>query len=54
MPNEITVAAIQITADDRDKPGTVDRVMRLIDQAGDRGAELTVLPEVWTGLGASG
>lgn len=53
MPNEVTVAAIQITAHDRDKQGTVEKVLRLIDQAGERGAALTVLPEVWTGLGAS-
>lgn len=53
MAKDITVSAIQITADDRHKDATVEKVMRLLDQAGSRGSELVVLPEVWTGVGFS-
>jgi len=38
-----------MTTDDRDKPRVVDKVLRMIDEAGAQGADLVVLPEVWTG-----
>jgi predicted amidohydrolase len=53
MANPITVSAIQITAVDGMKDATVEKMMRLLDVAGERGSELVVLPEVWTGLGYS-
>ncbi|HYM31044.1 MAG TPA: carbon-nitrogen hydrolase family protein [Candidatus Cybelea sp.] len=49
----LTVSAVQITAVDGEKEKTVERVMGFLDQAGERGSELVVLPEVWTGLGYS-
>ena len=53
MTHPITVSAVQITALDGMKDTTVEKMMRLIDVAGQRGSELVVLPEVWTGLGYS-
>ncbi|MBI3993871.1 MAG: carbon-nitrogen hydrolase family protein [Candidatus Lambdaproteobacteria bacterium] len=50
---EITVSAIQITAVDGEKDATVARMMDMLDIAGERGTQLCVLPEVWTGLGYS-
>jgi predicted amidohydrolase len=50
---DLTVSCIQLTARDDDKPGTVKKCLELIDVAADQGAELVVLPEVWTGLGYS-
>ncbi|MGY1640226.1 carbon-nitrogen hydrolase family protein [Geodermatophilus sp. SYSU D00703] len=49
----LTVACVQLTARDDDKAGTVKKALELIDAAADRGAQLVVLPEVWTGLGYS-
>lgn len=49
----LTVATVQMTTDDRDKARVVDKVLRMIDEAGAQGADLMVLPEVWTGLGYS-
>lgn len=51
MARQRTVSAIQITADDGDKEGTIVRALDLVDEAGRRGSELVVLPEVWTGVG---
>lgn len=48
---KLKVATVQMTTDDRDKAGVVDKVLRMIDEAGAQGADLIVLPEVWTGLG---
>lgn len=48
---KIKVATVQMTTDDRDKAAVVERVLRMIDEAGAQGADLIVLPEVWTGLG---
>lgn len=49
----LTVSCVQLTARDDDKPGTVKKCLDLIDVAADQGAQLVVLPEVWTGLGYS-
>ena len=48
---KLKVATVQMTTDDRDKARVVDKVVRMIDEAGAQGADLIVLPEVWTGLG---
>jgi len=50
---QITVSAVQITSNDADKAGTVERMLDFLDLAGARGSALCVLPEVWTGLGYS-
>ena len=49
----LTVSCVQLTARDDDKAGTVKKCLELIDQAAAQGAQLVVLPEVWTGLGYS-
>ena len=49
----VTVAAIQITAEDGAKAAVIDKMLSHIDEAGARGARLCVLPELWTGLGFS-
>lgn len=48
---KLKVATVQMTTDDRDTARVVDRVLGMIDEAGAQGADLIVLPEVWTGLG---
>jgi predicted amidohydrolase len=48
---KLKVATVQMTTDDRDKARVVDNVLRMINEAGAQGADLIVLPEVWTGLG---
>src|SRR6266446_3830410 len=48
---KLKVATVQMTTDDRDKARVVDKVSGMIDEAGAQGADLVVLPEVWTGLG---
>jgi len=53
MPRTLTVSIVQMLAVDGEKERTVDRMIRHLDEAGRRGSELTVLPEVWTGLGFS-
>jgi deaminated glutathione amidase len=53
MPRMLTVSVVQMLAVDGEKERTVDRMMRHLDEAGRRGSQLTVLPEVWTGLGFS-
>ena len=53
MTRPITVSAVQITAVDGEKEATIEKMMRFLDVAGERGSELVVLPEVWTGLGYS-
>ena len=53
MSNEFLVSCIQFTAVDGEKEATVEKAMRLVRRAGDRGSKLVVLPEVWTGLGYS-
>ena len=49
----MVVSAVQITAVDDEKQATVEKMLRFLDVAGERGSELVVLPEVWTGLGYS-
>jgi len=51
--NTLTVSCVQLTARDDDKPGTIKKCLELIDLAATQGAQLVVLPEVWTGLGYS-
>lgn len=53
MNEHLTVSCVQLTAHDDDKPGTVKKCLELIDAAAGQGAQLVVLPEVWTGLGYS-
>lgn len=48
-----TVACVQFTAVDGEKAATVEKALALVREAGERGARLVVLPEVWTGLGYS-
>ncbi|HET8579004.1 MAG TPA: carbon-nitrogen hydrolase family protein [Methylomirabilota bacterium] len=50
---KLKVATVQMTTDDRNKPRVVEKVLRLVEEAGAQGADLIVLPEVWTGLGYS-
>lgn len=52
-PQSLTVSCIQFTARDDDKATTIKTCLKLVDEAADQGAELIVLPEVWTGLGYS-
>lgn len=47
------VSAVQNTAIDGEKPRVVERMLGFLDEAGRRGSQLCVLPEVWTGLGYS-
>ncbi len=51
--NELVVSAIQVTAVDGEIEATHAKVSCLLDQAGERGSDLVVLPEVWTGLAYS-
>src|SRR5215472_11625041 len=53
MPGEFTVSCVQLTAVDGEKQATINKAIRLVRQAGERGSKLVVLPEVWTGLGYS-
>jgi predicted amidohydrolase len=46
----LVVSAIQITAIDGEKSQNVEKLFRLIDEAGARGSDLCVLPEMWTGI----
>lgn len=48
---KLKVATVQMTTDDRDQARVVDKVLGMIDEAAAQGADLIVLPEVWTGLG---
>jgi deaminated glutathione amidase len=50
MSRELRVAAIQMQSSP-DKGENVERAGRLVREAAERGAELVVLPEKWTGLG---
>lgn len=49
----VTVSIVQMLAQDGEKERTVDRMMAHLDEAGARGSDLAVLPELWTGLGLS-
>jgi predicted amidohydrolase len=54
MPeSSLIVACAQFTAVDGEKDATVEKALKLVREAGERGARLVVLPEVWTGLGYS-
>ncbi len=50
---KLITSAIQITAVDGEKEATIEKMERLLDTAGERGTNLVVLPELWTGLGFS-
>ncbi len=50
MSDDIVVSCIQFTAIDGEKEATVEKALHLVRQAGGRGSQLVVLPEVWTGL----
>jgi predicted amidohydrolase len=47
---QIVVTAVQVTAIDGEKDGNVEKMMRFIDIAGERGSDICVLPEMWTGI----
>ncbi len=49
----LTLSILQFNAQDDDKPGTVATCLRMLDTAGQRGSQIAVLPEVWTGSGFS-
>ncbi|MDE0944349.1 MAG: carbon-nitrogen hydrolase family protein [Alphaproteobacteria bacterium] len=49
----MTVSAIQITAVDGEKDAVIEKMMGFLEVAGQRGSELVVLPEIWTGAGFS-
>ena len=53
MTTDLVVSCVQFTAVDGEKRATIDKALRLVRQAGERGSKLVVLPEVWTGLGYS-
>lgn len=53
MPDSLVVSVVQFTASDLDPEGTIKKCLSLIDDAVAAGAQLVVLPEVWTGLGYS-
>jgi predicted amidohydrolase len=52
-PRTLTISCVQFTAVDGEKAATIEKALGLIDRAADEGAQLVVLPEVWTGLGYS-
>lgn len=51
--DQLTLSVLQFTAVDGEKEDTFRKVSDLLDIAGERGSDLVVLPEVWTGLGYS-
>ncbi len=53
MSGAFTVSCVQLTAVDGEKQATIEKALGLVRQAGERGSQLVVLPEVWTGLGYS-
>jgi predicted amidohydrolase len=53
MSQEVVVSLVQFTSSETDKDLNVKRCLDYLDQAADQGADLVVLPEVWTGLGYS-
>jgi len=50
---KLIASAIQITAVDGEKEATIEKMEGFLDVAGQRGSDLVVLPELWTGLGFS-
>ena len=53
MTRPVAIACVQFTAIDGEKEATIARALDLIEAAARGGAQLIVLPEVWTGLGYS-
>jgi predicted amidohydrolase len=53
MTRPVAIACVQFTAIDGEKEATIGRALDLIEAAARGGAQLIVLPEVWTGLGYS-
>ena len=53
MTDNVVVSLVQFTASETDKEQNVKRCLAYLDEAGEQGADLVVLPEVWTGLGYS-
>lgn len=53
MNQTVVVSLVQFTASETDKDLNVKRCLEYLDDAADHGADLVVLPEVWTGLGYS-
>ncbi|MFQ6185947.1 carbon-nitrogen hydrolase family protein [Sinorhizobium meliloti] len=50
---DIIVSLVQFSADDDDRSINVGKVLQYLNIAGDRGSKVVVLPELWTGTGAS-
>lgn len=53
MSKPITVSAIQFNPIEGEKEANVEKMLRLLDVAGNHGPVPTVLPELRTGLGYS-
>ncbi|MGH3357565.1 MAG: carbon-nitrogen hydrolase family protein [Nocardioidaceae bacterium] len=54
MSTTFTVSVVQSMSSDLDPDGTTKRCLELVDVAGERGSDLIVLPELWTGTALSG
>lgn len=50
----LTVSIVQINARDDDVPGNLEKILKFLEEAGERGSDLAVLPETFTGTGLSG
>ncbi len=50
---QLTLSIVQINARDDDVPGNLAKVLRFLEEAGERGSDLAVLPETFTGTGLS-
>ncbi len=53
MTRPLSIACVQFTAVDGEKDATVEKALALTEDAARQGAQLVVLPELWTGLGFS-
>lgn len=53
MTDNVVVSLVQFTASETDKDYNVKVCLDYLDEAAEHGADLVVLPEVWTGLGYS-
>ncbi|MBC3190419.1 carbon-nitrogen hydrolase family protein [Pseudonocardia sp. C8] len=53
MKQTVVVSLVQFTASETDKELNVTRCLEYLDEAAEQGADLVVLPEMWTGFGYS-
>lgn len=51
--NRVVLSVLQFTGIDCEKEAVFSKASKLLDEAGERGSDLVVLPELWTGLGLS-